>query len=84
MHTTHKQRAMRRPATATLVHHAVPKKHQPQQRPAYVRIIYALLIGWWITIYWAIIGFILDECRIPLGEKMLSQLSTVFCLERRQ
>jgi hypothetical protein len=50
----------------------------------WLRIIYALLIGWWITIYWTIIGFILDECRIPLGEKMLSQLSTVFCLERRQ
>lgn len=83
MSTTFRLRAIRRPATATLVHHAVLRNERPPQRPMSTRVIYALFVGWWLASYWALLGFILEQCRIPLGKTMLSQLSTIFCLERR-
>jgi len=83
MSTTQRLRAIRRPATVTLAHRATPRNERLPQRPMSTRVIYALFIGWWLVIYWAIIGFILEECGISLGKTMLSQLSTVFCLERR-
>ncbi len=83
MDTTYRRlRAIRRPATATLVHRAISRNERLPQRPVSTRVIYALLIGWWLVIYWGIIGFILEECGIPLGKTMLLQISTVFCLER--
>src|SRR5256886_3945406 len=52
------------------------------QYPTEWRIVYTLLIGWWLALQWSIVAMFLDTCHIPAGQTMMAKLPAVFCLQR--
>jgi uncharacterized membrane protein YccF (DUF307 family) len=54
------------------------------QAPWLIRAVYFLLIGWWLSLAWAVIGWLLCVTIIglPLGVPMLNVLPAVTTLQR--
>ncbi len=54
------------------------------QRPFVVRAIYFVLIGWWLSLVWSIVGFLLclTIIGLPIGLVMLNRLPAVTTLQQ--
>jgi uncharacterized membrane protein YccF (DUF307 family) len=57
---------------------------EPPARPFVIRAIYFLLIGWWFSLLWASVGYLLSLTIIglPIGLLMLNRLPQVTTLSR--
>jgi uncharacterized membrane protein YccF (DUF307 family) len=55
-----------------------------KQAPFLLRAVYFLLIGWWLSLLWAVVGYLLcvTIVGLPLGVMMLNGLPAVTTLQR--
>lgn len=57
---------------------------EPQQVDFLLRVVYFLLVGWWLGYLWALLGYIFcfTLFLIPIGVMMLNRLPTILTLRR--
>ena len=62
----------------------VERYHEAPQHPWPLRLIYFILIGWWLSLIWALVGWLLCVTIIglPIGVLMLNRLPAVTTLMR--
>lgn len=59
--------------------------HQSAQQPPFlIRAAYFILIGWWLSLLWAAVGYLLclTLLGLPFGLIMLNNLPTITTLQR--
>lgn len=56
----------------------------PEQRNIFVRAVYFLVIGWWLSLVWMVVGYLLSLSIIglPFGIWMLNRLPEITTLYR--
>ena len=57
---------------------------EPQQVDFLLRVVYFLLVGWWLGYLWALVGYVFcfTIFLMPIGIMMLNRLPTVLTLRQ--